>query len=185
MQSQVQLNYTLWCNFTCIFLCIFMEIAKCIFRSTIKCTLRCTPWLHYQVDYQLQRKMHLFHHILCIFKCSLKWNFRCALKCNIEWHLNFTFLLNRFVHSWTITSAPPCAFKCNSIVLSSAPLTLTSNAPSGAALYRSQSIPLGVSSDELSVASPIPLTNPTSSAPSSAMSNVFFLSPSYASSMAP
>ena len=129
--------------------------------------------------------MYLFHHILWIFKCSLKWNFRCALKCNIEWHLNFTFLLNRLVHSWTITSAPSCAFKCNSIVPWSAPLISTSNAPSCASIYRSQSTPLGVPSDELSVASPIPLTNAPSSAPSSAMPIVFFLSPSYASSMAP
>ena len=75
-------------------------------------------------------------------------------------------------------------FKRNSIVTSIAPLISTANAPSCTFLYRSQSTPLGVSSDKPSVASSVALTNAPSSAPSSAMSNAPFLSPSYVSSMA-
>ena len=51
-----------------------MEIATGIFRCTIKYTLRCTPWLHWQVDYQVGIKYIFFFTILCIFKCSLKWD---------------------------------------------------------------------------------------------------------------
>ena len=70
-------------------------------------------------------------------------------------------------------------FKWNSIVTSSLPLILISNAPSCASLYRPLRTPLDMSSKEPSIA----LTNATSSAPSSAMPNVSFLSPSYGSSM--
>ena len=76
-----------------------------------------------------------------------------------------------------------CIFKCNSIVTSSALLISTSNAPSCTSLYRSQITPLGVPSDESSVASSIALTSAPLSASSSALSNASFLSSSYASSV--
>ena len=66
----------------------------------------------------------------------------------------------------------------------SAPLISPPNAPCRASLYRPQGTPLGVSSDESSVASSIALTNIPSSAPSITMSNASFLSLSYALSVA-
>ena len=61
-------------------------------------------------------------------------------------------------------------FKCNSTLTSSALLILTSNAPSCASVYRSQSTTLGVLSNDPSVESSIAPTNASSSGPSSATS---------------
>ena len=49
------------------------------------------PWLHLQVDHQLQRQMHLFLHNFCNFLCFLMWILRCTFKCNIECLPKFTF----------------------------------------------------------------------------------------------
>ena len=49
------------------------------------------PWLHRQVDHQLQRQMHLFLHNVCNFLCFLMWILRCTFKCNIEYLLKSTF----------------------------------------------------------------------------------------------
>ena len=192
VQPQVQikcnLKCTLQCNLTYILLCIFMEIAKSILSCSIKCTLRCTPWLHCRVGYQLGVKCMIFFTIFCIFKCSLKWN----LRCTQEQH-RVPRKVHVFIESFCALLCPDMRtimriFKCNSIVTSSAPLTLTSNAPSCAPVYTYQSATLGatlgVPSNEPSVASSIALTNAPSSAPSSATSNASFLSLSYASSMA-
>ena len=49
------------------------------------------PWLHSQVDHQLQRQMHLFLRIFLQFFCFWKWNLRCTFKCSMECLLKFTF----------------------------------------------------------------------------------------------
>ena len=70
-----------------------LDILDCTIQWIINCSVKCI----------------FFFTFFCIFICSLKWNLRCALKCDIECHLNFTFLLNHFVHSCALKSAPPCA----------------------------------------------------------------------------
>ena len=148
-----------------------MEIAKWIIRCTIKCTLRCTPLLHCQVDYQLGVKCIFFFTFLCICKCSLKWNLMCA-QVQHKVLPQIHYLIESFC---ALLCPDKCTtmgiFMCNSIVTSSASLILIANPLSCASLFRSQGTPLGVPSDEPSVASSIALTN----APSSTTSNASLL----------
>ena len=137
-----------------------------------------------QVNHQLGINCIFFFTSLYIFKCSLKRNLKCA---QVQHRVSLQVRL--FIRSFCrLLCCKKCAnlriFKSNSIVTSSAHLISTSNAPSCASLYRSQSTPLYVPSDELSVTSSIALTNATLGAPSSAMSNESNLSLSNTSSVA-
>ena len=161
-----------------------MDIAKCVLKCTIKYTLGCTPWLHCQMEHQLQRKMHLFLQFLCIFKCFVKWNRRCALKFNIGFPLKLTFWLNHFLLSCALTSAPPMHLQMQLNFYLKWTLISTSNAPSCTSLYRSGSAQsLSVPSDDPLVAYSIPQRNAPSSAPSGATLKAFCLSTSCTSSM--
>ena len=115
------------------------------------------PWLHCQVDYQLVLKCIIFFTILCIFKCSLKWNLRRAQVQHRELPQ-----VPLFIESFCALPCPEkCTtmriFKCNSTFTSTAPLISTSNVPSCASVYRSQGTTLGVPSNEPSVESSIAL----------------------------
>ena len=129
-------------------------------------------------------KCIFFFTFLCIFKCCRNWNLRCA---QVQYRMPPKVHL--FIESFcAVLYLKKCTtmriFKWNSVVTSSVPLISTLNAPSCPSLYKSQSTPLVVPSDKLSVASSIALTNAPLSAPWIARSNTSFLSLSCASSMA-